>query len=115
MFSIGSQSFGADGPGTAPALAYGLSLAVGEGTASGLFSDDAAIRLYQGTDGVITGSTAATEDAVDGTNTIFTLSVDATTGIVTQTQFAEIDHAAPARTRRPTTISSRLSAITSCN
>ena len=65
VFSIGSQSFGADGPGTAPALAYALSLAVGEGTASGLFSDDAAIRLYQGIDGVITGSTAATEDAVD--------------------------------------------------
>jgi hypothetical protein len=89
-----SQSFGADGAGTAAALAYALSLAVAEGTVSGLFSDGDAIRLYQGDDGVITGSTAATEDAVDGTNTIFTLSVDAN-GIVTQTQFAEVDHAGP--------------------
>ena len=35
-----SQSFGADGADTAAALAYALSLAVAEGTASGLFSDE---------------------------------------------------------------------------
>ena len=42
--------------------------------------------------GVITGSTAATEGVVNAGNTIFTIAVSGT-GVVTLTQFAEIDHA----------------------
>ena len=99
VFSIASQSFGADGAGTAPTLGYALSLAVAAGSLSGLSSNGASIRLYD-IGGVITGSTAASEDAVDAGNTIFTLSVSGS-GVVTQTQYAEVDHAPPGESSPP--------------
>jgi len=90
-----TSSYGADGPGTT-STTYALSLSVAEGTASGLSSDGNAIYLYEN-GGVITGSTSATEAGVDAGNTIFTLAVDSA-GVVTQTQYAEIDHGLPGDT-----------------
>ena len=90
VFAIASQSFGADGPGTAPVLNYALSLTVAEGTSSGLASNGATIRLYINGN-VITGSTAGSEGGVNSGNTIFTITVNGS-GVVTLTQFAEIDH-----------------------
>jgi Ca2+-binding RTX toxin-like protein len=99
VFAIGSQAFGADGPGTAPTLSYALSLTVSEGSSSGLASNGATIRLYV-SGGVITGSTSATEGGINSGNTIFTLTVNGS-GVVTLTQFAEIDHANNGDTSAP--------------
>ena len=99
VFAIASQSFGADGPGTAPVLSYALSLTVSEGTSSGLASNGATIRLYINGN-VITGSTAGSEGGVNSGNTIFTIAVNGS-GVVTLTQFAEIDHANNGDTSAP--------------
>ena len=99
VFAIASQSFGADGPGTAPVLNYALSLTVSEGTPSGLASNGATIRLYINGN-VITGSTAGSEGGVNSGNTIFTIAVNGS-GVVTLTQFAEIDHANNGDTSAP--------------
>ncbi|WP_043217417.1 DUF5801 repeats-in-toxin domain-containing protein, partial [Aquipseudomonas alcaligenes] len=69
-------------------------LLVAEGTLSGLSSDGAAIRLYQTPSGTIIGSTAGSEGAISGSNTIFTLSVNGS-GVVTLNQYQEIDHELP--------------------
>jgi hypothetical protein len=90
-----TTSYGADGAGTT-STTYALSLMVAEGTSSGLASNGATIYLYQNA-GVITGSTSATEGGITAGNTIFTLSVDSG-GVVTQTQYAEIDHSLPGDT-----------------
>ena len=66
---------------------------------SGLDSNGASIRLYE-IGGVITGSTAATDGGVNAGNTIFTIAVSGT-GVVTLTQFAEIDHANNGDTSAP--------------
>ena len=87
---IGGGDYGEDGPGSM-GWTYGLSLAVDEGTDSNLTSGEAAIKLYIGDDGTVIGSTAASEGAVNTGNTIFSLAVDSD-GIVTLTQFQEIDH-----------------------
>ncbi|MDR5868476.1 DUF5801 repeats-in-toxin domain-containing protein, partial [Halomonas koreensis] len=72
---------------------YALQLAVAEGTASGLTSGGEAINLYINGDGtLVTGSTAADEGSVAAGNTIFTLSLNSTTGVLTQTQSGVIDH-----------------------
>src|SRR6185369_14721991 len=89
VFSIASSAFGADGPGTAPALSYVLDV-VAAGEDSNLDSHGASIFLYN-INGVITGSTAASAGTVDSTNTIFTIGVNGP-GVVTLTQFAQIDH-----------------------
>ncbi|MCZ8158501.1 MAG: DUF5801 domain-containing protein, partial [Rhizobiaceae bacterium] len=57
VFSIASQSYGADGAGTAARLQYELGLYGSAGANSGLSSDGAAIRLFV-IDGVVYGSTA---------------------------------------------------------
>ncbi|MBJ7438893.1 MAG: VCBS domain-containing protein [Sphingopyxis sp.] len=85
--------YGADGAGTT-VTSYALSLTVAAGTDSTLDSNGLNIFLYN-IAGVITGSTSATVDGVLAGNTIFTLGVNASTGLVTLTQFAEIDHALP--------------------
>lgn len=91
-FTVTSQSFGADGPGTV-STSYALVLLTAEGSSSGLSSDGATIYLYESA-GVIYGSTSATEGGVDPSNTIFSLSVNGA-GQVTLTQFEEIDHSLP--------------------
>jgi len=91
-----TPAYGADGPGTT-ATTYSMTLLVAEGTSSGLSSDGATIYLYENASGVVVGSTSATEAGVDAGNTIFTLEVDSA-GLVTQTQYAEIDHSLPGST-----------------
>ncbi|MBR1126614.1 hypothetical protein JQ628_34200, partial [Bradyrhizobium lablabi] len=91
VFSIASQAYGADGPGSVTALGYSLSLAGSNGVDSTLDSNGASIFLHN-INGVITGSTSSSTAGVNTGNTIFTISVNAS-GVVTLTQFAEIDHA----------------------
>ncbi|UUY06672.1 retention module-containing protein [Pseudomonas sp. J452] len=92
-----TPNHGADGPG-AVTWSYSMALLVAEGTLSGLSSDGNAIRLYQDGSGQIVGSTAGSEGAITLGNTIFTLSVDSATGLVTLTQRQEIDHDLPGDT-----------------
>ncbi|MGG5870978.1 retention module-containing protein [Pseudomonas peli] len=92
-----TANHGADGPG-AVTWSYSMALLVAEGTLSGLSSDGNAIRLYQNDSGVIVGSTAGSEGAITLGNTIFTLSVNSGTGVVTLTQRQEIDHELPGDT-----------------
>jgi VCBS repeat-containing protein len=95
-FSIATSSYGADGAGT---TAWNYALGVSN-AASGLASNGAAISLYL-IGGVVVGSTSATQAGVTAGNTIFNLSVAASTGVVTLTQFAEIDHAPNGDTSAP--------------
>ena len=81
--------YGADGPGTTVISNYVLSL-VGP-TVSGLTSNNVPINLYN-VGGVIVGSTApvAPPTATDP-SVVFSIAVDSA-GLVTLTQYAEIDH-----------------------
>jgi T1SS-143 domain-containing protein len=79
--------FGADGAGPGSSSTYALAIT---GSNSGLASHGAAINLYV-VGGVVVGSTAATAGAIDAGNTIFTVSTT-NTGVVTLTQFQQIDH-----------------------
>ncbi|WP_152224797.1 retention module-containing protein [Pseudomonas sp. SCB32] len=92
-FSITNQSAGADAPASAVSWSYSVHLDVAGGTASGLSSAGQAIFLYQIGNQVV-GSTASTQAGVDGSNTIFGLSVDGS-GKVTLTQYHELDHIQP--------------------
>ena len=88
VFSLSSTG-GADGAST-PALSFNLNLANG---VSGLTSNGAAINLYK-VGGVIVGSTAGTAPATaTDASVIFAVSVS-TTGVVTLTQYQQIDHPA---------------------
>ncbi len=81
-FTIDSSSYGADGAGSI-GWNYGFVI---ENANSGLFSNGVEITLaFDGAD--IVGSAGGTE--------VFRLSVDADTGVVTLTQYEEIDHALP--------------------
>ena len=86
-----SSDFGADGAGTLTALSYALSLAVANGTNSGLDSNGAAIYLHN-VSGVIVGSTESLPLNVNAGNTIFKIEVNSGSGLVTLTQYVEIDH-----------------------
>ncbi|WP_373387894.1 retention module-containing protein [Pseudomonas alcaligenes] len=92
-----TPNHGADGPGTVT-WSYSMVLLVAEGTFSGLSSDGDDIYLYQNGSGQIVGSTANSEGGVSLGNTIFTLSVDSGTGVVTLIQRQEIDHDLPGDT-----------------
>ena len=106
VFSFTSTT-GADGAGMpAPSLSYALSLAVAEGTASGLLAGNgaappSAINLFE-IGGVIYGSTAASgaTDPQIITAAVFTIGV-ATDGVVTLTQISEIQHQPPGATAAP--------------
>jgi len=89
VFSGSTSSPGADGAGAGTTDGYALSTT---GGASGLFSHGVAINLYN-VGGVIVGSTSATSGGIDASNTVFTVSTT-NTGIVTLTQFSQIDHTA---------------------
>ncbi|QZD94417.1 DUF5801 repeats-in-toxin domain-containing protein [Qipengyuania gelatinilytica] len=81
-FAVDSFNFGADGAGSI-AWDYGLSVV---SSASGLTSDGVAIELSMNGDVV--------EGRANGT-LVFTLEVNDTTGVVTLTQYEEIDHDLP--------------------
>ncbi len=76
-----TSSFGADGPGTSTTT-YALS--VGLGGATGLTQNGVAVVLVLGDDGVLRGF------AGDDTP-VFSIAVDAS-GVVTLTQFEQVDH-----------------------
>ncbi|MEC9461987.1 MAG: DUF5801 repeats-in-toxin domain-containing protein, partial [Pseudomonadota bacterium] len=82
VFSIASQSFGADGPGRV-SMSYALSLTGNNGMDSGLNHDGRDIKLFL-IDGVVYGKTHNGE-------LVFTISVNGD-GEVTLAQFREIDH-----------------------
>jgi large repetitive protein len=88
-FTIASQTYGADGAGTAPSLAYVLALAGSQGGDSRLDSNGVQINLFD-ISGVIYGSTTDVQ-ANATTAAVFKIEVDSS-GVVTITQFAEIDH-----------------------
>ena len=80
---------GADGAAGTPSLGYTLGVAE-QGVESGLSQSGAPIYLYV-IGGVVVGSTSATEAGVTAGNTVFDVSVSGT-GIVTLTQYSQIDH-----------------------
>ena len=82
--------YGADGAGTT-VMSYALDLYGTDGGDSGLDSNGASINLFD-VSGTIVGSTASALADVAAANTIFSIAVDAATGVVTLTQYAEIDH-----------------------
>ncbi|QOZ35181.1 S-layer family protein [Bradyrhizobium sp. CCBAU 53421] len=94
-FTIGNTNlYGADGAGaTTINYTLGLHAGVANGSASGLTHAGSTIFLYlDSVTGVVTGSTSATQGGINAGNTVFTLSVGLTTGIVTLTQLESIDH-----------------------
>ena len=95
-----TSGYGADGAGTTT-VGYALALVNANGTDSTLDSNGLSIFLYTGAGGMIVGSTSATSGGVNAANTIFSLGVNPATGVVTLTQFAEIDHAPNADTSAP--------------
>jgi len=82
LFTL-TQNMGADDEGTPATLGYNLSMTAANG-ASGLSSEHKAITLSMN-NGVVEGKDTA------GT-LIFAISVDAASGVVTLTQYEEIDH-----------------------
>jgi len=88
-----TASYGGDGAGTTQ-LTYNLNLVGGNGSDSGLTSGGATIYLYS-VGGAIVASTSASAAGITGENTVFSLSVNANTGVVTLTQFSSIDHGLP--------------------
>ncbi|MFJ3258787.1 retention module-containing protein [Pseudomonas sp. NPDC086581] len=88
-----TANYGGDGAGTTQ-LSYNLSLVAGNGANSGLTSGGAVIYLYS-VGGAIVASTSASAAGVTGENTVFSLSVNGNTGVVTLTQYSAIDHPLP--------------------
>jgi VCBS repeat-containing protein len=88
FFALNS-SVGADEPGTAPALAFSLS--IGEIADTGLTSESNPITLAMDGNDIVGSTTVGTgEDAI--ITPIFRISVDEATGVVTLTQYAQLDH-----------------------
>ncbi|WP_447747374.1 retention module-containing protein [Pseudomonas nicosulfuronedens] len=88
-----TANYGGDGAGSTE-LSYNLNLLGGNGANSGLTSGGAAIYLYS-VGGAIVASTSASAAGVSAENTIFSLSVNGNSGVVTLTQFSAVDHALP--------------------
>ncbi|HMC72373.1 MAG TPA: DUF5801 repeats-in-toxin domain-containing protein, partial [Mycobacteriales bacterium] len=97
VFSIGSSSGGADG---AASTVWSFSLGAVDHTDSGLTQAGNTIYLYQLANGSVVGSTSGTEAGVNAANTVFGVTVDST-GVVTLTQYSEIDHPLPGSTSGP--------------
>lgn len=91
-FSAAASSYGSDGAGST-SLAYAFQVA-SQGGPAGLSSHGAALQLFLDGAGKVLASTAALLAEVNAANTVFDIAVD-TAGLVTLTQYAQIDHAAP--------------------
>ncbi len=85
-FAVATSSYGADGASGAGEVLWSYALALGSAASTGLSSDGVAITLAL-VSGEVVGSAGGTP--------IFSIAVNATTGVVTLTQFAEIDHPLP--------------------
>ncbi|MCP1622346.1 retention module-containing protein [Pseudomonas nitroreducens] len=88
-----TANYGGDGAGSTE-LSYSLNLLGGNGANSGLTSGGATIYLYS-VGGAIVASTSASAAGITGENTVFSLSVNGNTGVVTLTQYSAIDHPLP--------------------
>ncbi|MEM9085897.1 MAG: DUF5801 repeats-in-toxin domain-containing protein [Pseudomonadota bacterium] len=88
LFNV-SRDYAADGQGPADVAAFSVA-AVSAGAISGLTSGGIAISLYD-IGGNVVASTAATQGGVTSDNTVFTLSVDTVSGVVTLTQTGAVD------------------------
>ena len=86
-FSTSLVQFGADGPAGAGLVTWTYSLALGSAAATSALTSDGVPVTLALVSGVIVGSAAGTP--------IFSIAVNAATGLVTLTQFAEIDHPLP--------------------
>jgi hypothetical protein len=95
VFSISSSSGGGDG---AASTVWAFTLGAVDHTDSGLKQAGTTIYLYQLANGSVVGSTSTTEAGVSAANTVFGVTVNATTGVVTLTQYSEIDHPLPGDT-----------------
>jgi hypothetical protein len=94
-FSVASSSYGADGAGT---TVGGFALSLGSTAPdSGLKSESNTIYLYL-VSGTVIGSTSTTQAGITAANTVFDVSVGASSGDVTLNQYQEIDHALPGDT-----------------
>ncbi len=86
-FTIAALNFGADGPAGAGQVTWNYSLALGSAVATTALSSNGVPVTLALVSGEIVGSAGGTP--------IFSIAVNAATGIVTLTQFAEIDHPLP--------------------
>ena len=86
-FSTSLVQFGADGPANAGAVTWTYSLALGSAAATSALTSNGVPVTLALVSGEIAGSAAGTP--------IFSIAVNAATGVVTLTQFAEIDHPLP--------------------
>jgi T1SS-143 domain-containing protein len=96
-----STDFGSDGAASSGSVSwsYALDNIAAQGASSGLTKDGAAIRIFD-INGVIYGSTATGGNPSDTSiinNAVFKITVNSS-GTVTLTQYAEIDHDAPGST-----------------
>ena len=93
-----TTDYGTDGASGGVSWSYKLDNTKSQGTDSGMTKDGATIRIFE-IDGVIYGSTAsanASENTVKN-SAVFKISVNSS-GTVTLTQYAEIDHDGPGST-----------------
>ncbi len=86
-FSTSMVNFGADGPAGAGLVTWTYSLALGSAVATAALTSNGVPVTLALVSGEIVGSAAGTP--------IFSIAVNAATGVVTLTQFAEIDHPLP--------------------
>lgn len=86
-FSAASVHFGADGPAGAGQVTWSYALALGTAAATTALTSNGVPVTLALVSGQIVGSAGGTP--------VFSVSVNAATGIVTLTQFAEIDHPLP--------------------
>ena len=93
LFTVTDIDAGADGQKSL-ILDYSLGFAAGytEGDPTTLSSGGETIYLYQDANGVIIGSTSATEVGAGDASVVFTLTLDDVSGEVTLEQFGPIDH-----------------------
>ncbi|CZH40657.1 Leukotoxin [Legionella pneumophila] len=87
-----TPNYGADGAGTT-VTTYALSVSA-QGVDSGLDNNGNNIYLYN-IAGSVVGSTSATQVGITTGNTIFSLGVNSSSGVVTLTQHQEVDHGLP--------------------
>ncbi|TIH00400.1 hypothetical protein DI137_14465, partial [Legionella pneumophila] len=87
-----TPNYGADGAGTT-VTTYALSVSA-PGVDSGLDNNGNNIYLYN-IAGSVVGSTSATQAGITTGNTIFSLDVNSSSGVVTLTQHQEVDHGLP--------------------
>ncbi|WP_226699900.1 DUF5801 repeats-in-toxin domain-containing protein [Qipengyuania gaetbuli] len=93
-FSVASSSYGSDGAGTTT-WAFSLDIVGTSGVDSGLTQNGTTIYLYKVGAEVIGSTQTPGGGVIDGSNIVFKIAVTETTGVVTLSQYQEIDHDLP--------------------